>query len=259
MEKTDLDIELSTIIARLDQSTLESLLSSVATELLRIHNALSNARARITALEVIATLNDKIIAADNPQAFDNLPRSIIIEASFALSAETGFYWLEYDTTGRPYRWTGPESLFFFELFVDRNYPLDMSLRYSRLQVPGINPVRCYVDGKEVEVKIRDVDGEFEVYAVIPPRRFLGGTVIMFECWNVQVEKEQSADSRKLGLAFRWLKIDGESHCSAIDRQASLEEVKWNGRSTVTDASLLQSDNFLKKVSINSLADLSERG
>lgn len=235
MDRANYDLDVAAILARLDRSTSDSLLSSFAAELLCLHNALSNMHARVTALEVSATLKDNVANVNNRHASDDLPRSITIEASFALPAEAGFYWLEYDNNGRPYRWTGPEPLFFFELFINRRYPLDMRLRYSKLQEPGDGKlIRCYVDGKELESELTEIDGEFEVSAVIPERDLLGGTIVMFECANVQSpsEKGNSDDSRKLGLSFRWLKIDGDRYYTSADAQASNARLRRNGTVSV---------------------------
>lgn len=227
MEKMALDSDISTVISRLDRTTTESLLISFATEILRVQHHLSAMHARIIAMEVGASLRDSIPGATEGGNGTDLPRLITIEASFALSAEAGFYCLEYDNHGTPYRWTGPEPLFFFELLLDRSTFLNVHLRYLRLQVPAVgNAIRCYVDGKEVESIVTEKDGEFEISSMIPPREVSGATIIMFDCSRVQSPSEQgqSEDTRRLGLAFRWLKIapDGRrtvsrTHASKVDR------------------------------------------
>ena len=77
-----------------------------------------------------------------------MPPSVIIDAAFSLSVECGFYYLEYDENGTPYRWTGPEPSFFFEVLVDRKAPANLRMHYSHIHSKEVEQfVQCYVDGR----------------------------------------------------------------------------------------------------------------
>ncbi len=210
MNNIVLDTDIEAVLSRLDRTNLEAMLRSLAAEFIRVNRAYSGLIARMAAVEVTATLHDRIAGENRETDFARYPQSLTIDAAFALSAESGFYHLEYDQSGKPYRWTGPEPTFWFEVFVDRRGAAELVLRYSQLylQTPG-QYVRCFVDGVEIDVETVPVDGEFEVRAVLPPRADAGGTVVSFVCPGVRSpgEMDYSGDTRKLGLAFRWLRVE----------------------------------------------------
>lgn len=210
MNNIPFDTDVATILARLDRSNPDALLKSIAGELLRLNNAYLDVVARMHAFEVTQTIHDQIAASAEPKTFSSMPPGVVIEAAFSLSVESGFHHLEYDVLGVPYRWTGPEPVFFFEVFVDRQAPAAVRMHYSQIySLEGGYPVQCYVDGEEIETSLVEIAGEFEVHGLLPSRDFVGGTVISFVCPKVASPAvvEKSKDERQLGLAFRWLRID----------------------------------------------------
>jgi hypothetical protein len=210
MENGAPDGDIDAILARLDRSTPDALLKSLAGELLRLHQAYAGLLARVTAIEVSQTIHDRVASKERSRELADLPHSVMIDALSSLSARAGFYALEYDQAGNAYRWTGPEPVFFFEILLNRQSAALLRMRYSRLLVEFPNQkVRCYVDGEEIQTELVRVEGEFESRIVVPPRAGSGGTVIMFVCPGVAapVDLQLSNDARKLGLAFRWLRID----------------------------------------------------
>lgn len=201
--------DLEKILERIDRSSPDSLLMSLVEELVLLQESHRDLQARITAMEVFQGIGDRVLTDSTKVRFD-LPTAVTIDGAFSLSSKNGFYGVEYDHTGGPYRWTGPDPTFHFEVMVDRKQKLDLRLRYSQLFVhlPDTS-VRCFVDGIEVEGKTIVVDREFELRALIPEREKFGATVLTFVCPGVQspMEAGMSDDMRKLGLAFRWLKLD----------------------------------------------------
>jgi hypothetical protein len=198
------------ILARLDRSSPDNLLAALTEELARLHEANQAAFARIAALEIFQTISDQVLDSD-PSVTSELAQSLCVDAAFSLNADNGFYRLEYDSHGAAYRWTGPEPTFYFELLLDRSSPAFLSLRFLKIfMAPSPEKVlRCFVDGQPVVVQTRPIDGEFELNAVIPQRKTKGGSVISFLCPSVQSPQTAgvSQDRRRLGLAFRWLKIE----------------------------------------------------
>src|SRR5579883_1632117 len=202
-----MDSDVTQILARLDRSSPEKLLSSIAEELLRVHRAYQALVARMNALEITQSTYDQMVASGEPEALQSLPQATVIDASFSLSSEAGFYHLEYDSLGVPYRWTGPEPTFLFELFIDRRSPAAIRLRFSQPTFSQTQRgVRCYVDGHEVATTLVEIDGEFEVHGTLPARELVGGTVLSFVCPSVSAPDGQQ-DIRLLGLVFRWLRIE----------------------------------------------------
>lgn len=198
------------ILARLDRSSPDKLLASLAEELALLHRAHQAMLAKIAALETFQAMSDRVLEP-GANAPTELPCSVTVDAAFSLSAENGFYGIEYDAKGIPYRWTGPEAAFYFELLVDRSSTAMLTLRYLKIfgQVSPQNKLRCFVDGQSVTVSTREIDGEFELNAELPLRNANSGSVIMFLCPTSKAPQTAGspADRRSLGLAFRWLKID----------------------------------------------------
>jgi hypothetical protein len=209
------------ILARVDRSSPEKLLTSLATELAQLHRANQALLARIAAIETFQSISDQVLESDSSASVD-LAKSINVDAAFSLSAENGFYGLEYGSNGEPYRWTGPEPTFYFELLLDRSLPAVLTLRFITIFMhPSPEKVlRCLVDGQPVELQTRAVSGGFESSAILPPRRARGGSVVMFLCPCLQPPATVDAprDTRYLGLAFRWLQIDRDTDVrnAAID-------------------------------------------
>ena len=207
MDTSPLDSDVAQIIARLDRSSPDKLLNSIAQELLRLHRAYQAVIARMHALEITQSTYDQMIASGEPVALRDMPQATVIDASLALSTEAGFYHLEYDSRGVPYRWTGPEPTFLFELFIDRQLPAAIRMRFSQATFTHAQrTVRCYVDGHEIATALVEVEGEFEVRGVLPPRDVVGGSVVSFVCPSVSAPDGQQ-DIRLLGLVFRWLRIE----------------------------------------------------
>ena len=202
-----MDSDVAQIIARLDRSSPDKLLNSIAEELLRLHRAYQAVVARMHALEITQSTYDQMISSGEPVALQTMPQATVIDASFSLSTEAGFYHLEYDSLGVPYRWTGPEPTFLFELFIDRQTPAAIRLRFSQATFSQAQrTVRCYVDGHEIGTTLVEVEGEFEVRGMLPPRDLVGGSVVSFVCPSVSAPGGQQ-DTRLLGLVFRWLRIE----------------------------------------------------
>jgi hypothetical protein len=233
-----LDSDVARIIARLDRSTPDKLLHSIAEELFRLHRAYDALVAKMHALEITQSTYDQMIASGEPAALQAMPRSTVVDASFSLSTEAGFYHLEYDNYGVPYRWTGPEPTFLFELFIDRQSPADFRLRFSQASFnQAQRPVRCYVDGHEIATVLIEIDGEYEVRGTLPPRDLTGGSVVSFLCPSVSAPSGQQ-DIRLLGLVFRWLRIEAvtvepvieeETHDDSPVRNPTLPKAAASGK------------------------------
>ena len=210
MNKIPPEIDVAAIIARLDRSNPEALLKSIAEELAGLHQAHRSLLARMHALEVTETFYDQIAAEQRQLAFESLPRSVTVDAAFSLATDSGFYHIEYDERGAPYRWTGPEPTFTVEVMVDRAVPAKLRMHYIHVHSRDADhTVQCYVDGEPLKTVMFRSDGEFEVHGELPARDVAGGTVLTFVSPGVSPAGifDESQDIRQLGLAFRWLRID----------------------------------------------------
>lgn len=203
-------MDLEAVLARFDRTSPETLLSSIAGELVRLHQSHATMLSRVAAMEALQATIDRI-AADTPEMLAvELPESVEIDARSSLSGAQGFYELEYGESGKPYRWTGPAPQFWFDFFVNREKLVQFVLQFGHLY--GDEPptlIRCYADGKETSAELIQTRDGFQLRGLLPPRADRGASVLSFVCPVMlsPLEAGVAADIRRLGVTFESLKID----------------------------------------------------
>ena len=139
-------------------------------------------------------------------AQSSLPDSITIDAIHP-SAETGFYDIEYEDSGWPFRWSGPSRDFSFSLKIDRNAPLRLRLHLIAMIDPKLqSDLLLLVDGVSVQIRVAEQEeGWFEYEATIPAGAGVREThlVVAVPCL---LQPNNIEDPRLLGVAFRELRI-----------------------------------------------------
>jgi hypothetical protein len=239
------------ILGRVDRSSPDKLLSSLAAELALLHQANQVLLARIAAIETFQSISDRVLESD-ADATVELAKSVNVDAAFSLSADSGFYGLEFDSNEVPYRWTGPGPAFYFELLLDRSSPAVLTLRFMTVFMrPSPEKIlRCLVDGQPVELHTRAVSGGFESRAILPPRRARGGSVVMFLCPCLQPPAAADAprDTRWLGLAFRWLQIDRETDAGIAATDIDVTDTRSQQTEDVVKLELVQPASHAMRVS-----------
>lgn len=221
MKDRILDVEVEAVLARFDRSSSEALLFSLAAEIARLNRSHATALARIEALETIGAVVDRMAASQDGAALTDLARAIVVGANYSLSGASGFYKLEYDVHGVPFRWTGPDPHFHFEFFVDRREGAPFSLRFlRRYGTESLDGICAFADGQEIPLELVRVHGGVEAKGLLPARSEPGGTVLMFVCPApvCPAEAGHSTDHRRLGLAFEWLKVEARG-AEQADRHA----------------------------------------
>ena len=210
MGKGPVEANIDLILRRLDRASPDSLLRSLAAELARVLDAQSALEGRLAAFESLQAMADRILEAGAVAVpLARYPDRLRLDASDASLDSPGFYALEHDGAGAPYRWTGPERHSSIQLFVDRTGPLAFTLTFSRLcdDAPP-HLLRAFVDGQDVELKASRSGAVYEAQGVLPPRADHGGTVITFVLPKVCSPSESgSADKRILGFAFLALAVE----------------------------------------------------
>ncbi len=227
MSDKGLRAEEAAVLARFDRTSPEALLKSIAAELARLHAANAELTARLGALEGSgrpveggATSKPSTLqAASEPPAAPSPPAAAAPEAKRPtrrrIAVEDmpndapGYYPLEQDGFGRPYRWTGPDREFGFELDVDRGAPGKVTLRFDMFFAAApIEDLVCLVDGTPQPLSALHVDGGWEVSGELPARADRAGATIAFVVPRIESPEDRGQmDPRRLGLCFRWLEVD----------------------------------------------------
>jgi len=204
-------MDAAAILKLFDRSSPEALLQSIASEFARLHQEIAGLTARVHAGEAMATLSDRIAKGLDPEIAADYPTSVRLDADQAFRDAVGFHRLEQDPKGRPYRWTGPEREFSFQLFVDRSRPAHFTLGFDNFYVPEpIDNLRCLVDGAPVKLDFERVDDLWCASGAAPVRPDRGGTAIVFVVPRVESPEDRGeSDSRRLGLYYRWFEFETE--------------------------------------------------
>jgi len=202
-----LDVE--AVLARLDRSSSDTLLRSIARELSSAGESHAALLARIVALESLLKVSDRLLGGTQTLAAESLPGNVLIEAIHSLPSTGGFYGLEYDIAGAPYRWTGPNPHFSIDFFIDRRSGAKFIMRFSMLYARDVpHYIRCMADGEEIKVTTTPVGKGFETTGELAARVDGGATVLSFICPATAspAQLELTDDHRQLGLAFQWLRV-----------------------------------------------------
>jgi hypothetical protein len=209
------DAEVSAVLERFDRSSPDALLSSLASEIVRLDRLCNSLIGRIAAIEALQAAVDRVIAAQEDLPASALPEQFAVDASFSLSEASGLHPLEYTVNGYPFRWT--TSQFSFAFFIRRDAPMAFSMRVLRFYLPGEQRLRCFADGEEMRIEVRRDQQGFRVGGTLPPRSDNGASVLIFVCPAASpAEIEGNEDKRQLGLAFNSLEVGTPERINATD-------------------------------------------
>lgn len=206
------------VLSRFDRSSSESLIASIASEIARLDQACHKLQARLVAMETLQLLMDRIAVADQQVAAAELPRAVVIDASYSLSGAGGFYEIEYDTEGKPFRWTGPDRPFSFVFLVNRLHGARFSMEFSRIYAHApVESIQCLVDGEPTAVVVAQKADGFALSGELPPRSGNGGSVLTFisPVTVSPAEVETTFDRRTLGVAFQWLSVTAKAEAPPL--------------------------------------------
>ena len=232
-----LDFDKESILRRLDRTSPDTLLKSIAGELAHLAQANNQLRARLAAMEALQTVADRIAAGERIDLFDSYPRQIEINSDNSIIDAHGFHQLEHGHDGTPFRWSGPNTQFSFKFFIDRRTPMHFELRFGKIFADApVDELVGYADGEPIDLVVHGRPGGYKARGVLPPRQKLGGSVLTFTCPKMESPKSRGdADSRLLGVLFRSLSIGA---ALASSEQPSAEKSKPNGAAPERNFSLV---------------------
>jgi hypothetical protein len=201
--------EEAAILARLDRSTPDALLKSIAAEFARLHEDNARLTARIAVMQGLSAMADRIGRAESAEFAADYPIALLIDADYSFSGGTGFHEVEYDSVGLPFRWTGPDRRFAFELFVDRREPADFALTFDDFPARRrLDELVAFVDGAPAALRVDRRGDRCFATGALPARADRGGTAIAFLCPQVELLKSPDRqENRQVGLRFRALAIN----------------------------------------------------
>jgi hypothetical protein len=212
-------------------------LARLQAQLAHLQKALGSMETRQQTLELALSAKEILVAETHLDY--RLPHTLGIEADHLLNPEDGFYNLEHDGRGRPYRWTGPGRAFRFTLYIDRSAPHRVTAAFfSALDPTVFGAVQCYVDQKPVKTAYAFEGETHRICADIPARPADAGvrTTVTFMLPEVRSPRDldpKSNDARLLGLAFSSLSVSPiesteSSPQPAHDEAPSLRSIKGGG-------------------------------
>ncbi|MCW2276432.1 hypothetical protein GJ654_19380 [Rhodoblastus acidophilus] len=226
MDKLNFDLDESAVLRRFDRSSPDALLKSIAREIVNLRRAQAEIAVKMEVFASLQAAADRIVAAEAGARGASHPSRVVIEAAQSFHGSMGFYELEHDPDGQPFRWTGPDPRFSFEFFINRKTPARFVLRFGPLFTGG-SPIGllCFVDGEPAPVKLQAATTCFEAVGLLPPRRDAGGSVLSFVCPQMGSPASQGLDdARMLGLLFRRLTVESTPEQQALAPAAAPENV-----------------------------------
>jgi hypothetical protein len=209
--------DLTGVLERFDRKSADALVRSLAEEFARLHRAYALLDARLTAVEALGKIASQVIVTD-ADALIRYPRSVEIDAISSFVDQTGFHELEHDGEGQPYRWTGPDRHFSFQILIDRSAPAAFTLCFGSF-FADVSPdqLQAFVDGSEVALSVQSTSNGYEASSALPPRSEPGETTLTFVVPKVgSPQSNNSPDKRVLGVMFRWLKVQSDRHEGASE-------------------------------------------
>jgi hypothetical protein len=202
-DATGLEARLQQLLAKRGQELVRGLVEEVT----NLNREIVMLRRELTALSDYQNSRDRWLVLDQTRQVARLPRSATIEPDQLLRPRDGFYPAEYTSAGVPFRWTGPSTQFFFDVFVDRSHGADLKLEVLNcIDVERQIGLMLLADGEAVPLEVEPVGlTGFTASAFLPAQADGRATNLVFVLPAV-LPPEGSKDERLLGVAFGRLTV-----------------------------------------------------
>ena len=214
------------------------LVDAIADEICDLHAHVDRIAEQLRLLPLYQSFSERMDLLEEAGVGQvQLPQRLTIEASHLFVTDHGFYTLEYDSSGRAYRWTGPRRDFYFVVYVDRSVPLRLELEIFRMVDRRLqSDIVLLADGVPMPLHLDTARDCIVGRAVLPVHSRTRATSLIFVVPCVLPEPK-GLDARHLGVAFRELRIrpDGPDAHAAMPTDQSAHE------SSLTTEWLMSSD------------------
>ena len=204
-------------------------LESLMLELARQQALIDDLALQVRVLRAERSLGEALLPRVET-SYGGLDRAHL-DAGMPLDPEKGFYALEYDGNGQPFRWTGPQPVFSFDLHLDRRGPLAVALQIASGYGEVSDRLRAFSDGVELPLTRQTVAGGVAYSLVLLPRAMPGITRLSFLVKKLFTPAASHIDQRKLGVVFRELDVvpatpaQAQAYLGAVDDLARIREVR----------------------------------
>jgi hypothetical protein len=151
-------------------------------------------------------------------------RKATVEAGMPMPAERGFYALERDGVGNPFRWTGPTQAFHFDFHLDRAVPLRFVLQMPLWGADHAQGLRASCDEMSLPLLRRPGNRVLDFEGVLLPRESLGVTRLTFLADRLSTVSSNDEDgaTRQLGVPFLRLNVSEISDADYAEWLKSVE-------------------------------------
>jgi hypothetical protein len=163
-------------------------------------------RREIDAIKLVQKSRDILL----PQARSQYAgrRKAMVEAGMPMPADRGFYALERDGVGNPFRWTGPTPAFHFDFHLDRSVPLRFVLQMPLWGAEHAQGLRATSDDITLPLLRRQGNRVLDFEGMLLPRETLGVTRLTFIADHVRTVASDTDENatRQLGVPFLRLSV-----------------------------------------------------
>ena len=207
LSEPQIENQIKLIKARLQENYQEQLFEGLLYELAKTQLLVKSFNYQLKIFSNKLIMKDCLLPGFS---VSNQDQSIEIDAEFPLSSSQGFYVLEYNNQGTCFRWTGPENVFYFDLFLNRAQQSELTLILCNAIVPEIvSNLRCFIDGNEISLRSSQEDKLFYLKGTIPPgvtNEMTRVSFLMPQTTQASDVHPDSQDDRLLGVAFHKITI-----------------------------------------------------
>jgi hypothetical protein len=134
-----------------------------------------------------------------------VPRTYSFTAAEIPNGHPGFYALEHDNNGAPFRWSGGQPSFSFVVSIDRRASIELELQLMAvIDLRRQSPLRLELDGAEYRCEITPEGDHLAGRLLLPLRAAAGPTRLTFTV--PALLRPDGSDRRELGIAFRELHL-----------------------------------------------------
>ncbi|GJD54287.1 hypothetical protein [Methylobacterium dankookense] len=196
--------------AGIGPSWFAEVVSEICVEINAINDKIADLQSNHDVLEGLKILDNRLASEINPSKKPlDAPNRIKLVSNELWDPADGFYAVEWDSEGIPFRWTGPHRAFRFLVTFNRDASarLVLTALFSHAKFE-MAKVLCRIDGKLEPVQVTELERSHELHADVPAKP--GSRTLLVEFELPDVQPAAHPDPRVLGIAVHSLTIKTHS-------------------------------------------------